>query len=72
MVMGCQVSSDLVKESGKYPSGVFRQGVATNFIKYTGCDKWMHMKNPGFGQGACSEYRWISFGNRSTNTASGR
>ena len=38
-VMRCQVRIDQAEESGKYPCGVYRQGVGDNSIKCVACHK---------------------------------
>ena len=39
---------DLLKESGKDPSGVCQEGVGSNAIFCGGCTCWIHKKCSGF------------------------
>ena len=41
-VMRCQVGIGHAEESGKYPWGVFKQGVGDNSIKFVACHRWVH------------------------------
>ena len=43
-VMNCKVDVGQVENSGKYPCGVCRKGVAGNSICCTSCKKWIHKR----------------------------
>jgi len=38
------IGSGHLEESEEYPSGVCRPCVGTNFLKRTGCVKWIHKR----------------------------
>ena len=41
-VMRCQIQTEPVVSSGKWPCGVCKKGVGRNSIKCTQCDSWIH------------------------------
>ena len=43
-IMRCADGSGQVKESGKWPCGVCRNGVGANSIRCTTCNAWVHKK----------------------------
>ena len=46
-VMRCQVGIGQAEESGKYPCGVYKQGVGDNSIKCVACHRWVHKRCSG-------------------------
>src|SRR3989441_1519854 len=46
-VMNCKVGVGQVENSGKYPCGICRKGVAENSICCSSCKKWIHKRCSG-------------------------
>ena len=46
-VMQCRVSRFQSKDSGEYPCGVCKKGVASNSIRCVECYRWVHKKCSG-------------------------